>query len=72
MLNAGKDLAAVLLALEVSGSPLDGWRVQCRVMTGEEAKGLKQLEDVNRRLKQLVADQALHIEILNCLSEGKW
>ena len=72
MLNAGKDLAAVLLALEVSGSPLDGWRVQCGVMTGEGAKGLKQLEDVNWRLKQLVADQALNLQMLKHVNEGNF
>ena len=63
MLNAGKDLAAVLQALEVSESPLDHWRAGHRreaVVVGgmkcEEAKSLKHLEDENRRLKQLVAD----------------
>ena len=55
MLNAGKDLAAVLQALEVSESTLDRWRAQYGGMKCEEAKRLKHLEDENRRLKQLVA-----------------
>ena len=41
-------------------------------MKCEEAKRLKQLEDKNRRLKQLVADQALDIQMLKHLSEGNW
>jgi putative transposase len=56
MLNAGKDLAVVLQALEVSDSTLERWRAQYGGMKGEEAKRLKHLEDENRRLKQLVAD----------------
>jgi transposase-like protein len=72
MLNAGKDLAAVLQALEVSESTLDHWRAQYGGMKCEEAKRLKHLENENRRLKQLVADQALDIQMLKHLSEGNW
>ena len=72
MLNAGKDLAAVLQALEVSDSTLERWRAQYGGMNCEEAKRLKHLEDENRRLKQLVADQALDIQMLKHLSEGNW
>jgi hypothetical protein len=41
-------------------------------MKSEEAKRLKALEDENRRLKQLVADQALDIQRPEHLSEGNW
>jgi len=37
-----------------------------------EAKRLKQLEDENRRLKRLVADQALDIQILKEVASGKY
>jgi transposase-like protein len=40
MLNAGKDLAAVLQALEVSESTLARWRTQYGGMKAEEAKRL--------------------------------
>ena len=56
MLNAGKDLAVVLQALEVSESTYDRWRAQYGGMKCEEAKRLKQLEDENKRLKTLVAE----------------
>ncbi len=56
MLNAGKDVAAVLQSLGVSEATLHRWRAQYGGMKSEEAKRLKQLEDENRRLKQLVAD----------------
>jgi putative transposase len=72
MLNAGKDLAAVLQALEVSQSTFDRWRNQYGGMKAEEAKRLKGLEDENRRLKQIVADQALDIQMLKHITEGNW
>src|SRR5947207_4019596 len=72
MLNAGKDQAAVLQALEVSQSTLDRWRAQYGGMKAEEAKRLKELEDENRRLKHIVANQALDIQMLKYVSEGNW
>ena len=72
MLNAGKDAAAVLQALEVSEATYQRWRNQYGGMKSEEAKRLKQLEDENRRLKQIVADQVLDIQMLKYLSEGNW
>lgn len=64
MLNAGKDMAAVLQALAVSEATYHRWVAQYGGMKSEEAKRLKQLEDENWRLKQLVADQALDIQML--------
>lgn len=72
MLNAGKDEAAVLQALEVSESTYLRWRKQYGGMKAEEAKRLKELEDENKRLKQIVADQALDIQMLKHVSEGNW
>ena len=37
-----------------------------------EARRLKSLEDENRRLKRLVADQALDIQILKDINSKKW
>jgi transposase-like protein len=72
MLNAGKDLAAVLQSLEVSEATFHRWRAQYGGMKAEEAVRLKKLEDENRRLKQLVADQALDIQMLKFVAEGNW
>jgi len=79
MLNAGKDLAAVLLALATSDTTLDRWRAGHRRgaavgggMKYEEVKRLKHLEDENKRLKTLVAYHALDIQMLKHLSEGNW
>ena len=72
MLNSGKDLAAVLQALEVSEATYHRWRNQYGGMKSEEAKRLKQLEQENRRLKEIVADKELDIKMLQHLAEGNW
>ena len=72
MLNAGKDLASVLQVLEVSESSYLRWKNQYGGMKSEEAVRLKKLEDENRRLKQLVADQALDIQMLKFVAEGNF
>ena len=72
MLNAGKDLAAVLQALEISESSYDRWRNQYGGMKAEEAVPLKKLEDENRRLKELVAEKELDIKALKLIAEGNW
>ena len=41
-------------------------------MKSEEAKRLKALQDEKRRLKQLVADQAIDFQMLKHLAEGNW
>ena len=72
MLNAGKDVAAVLQVLEISEATYLRWRNQYGGMKSEEAKRLKLLEEENKRLKQLVADQALDIQMLKYVAEKNW
>jgi putative transposase len=72
MLASGKDLAAVLQALEVSEATLARWRNQYGGMKSEEAKRLKQLEEENVRLKKLVAELSLDIAMLKEVSSGNW
>lgn len=72
MLNAGKDPASVLQTLEVSEATFHRWRAQYGGMKAEEAVRLKKLEDENQRLKRLVADQALDIQMLKFVAEGNW
>lgn len=72
ILSAGKDHAVVLQTLEVSELTLERWRKQHGGMKSEEAVRLKKLEDKNKRLKQLVADQALDIQALKIVAEGNF
>ena len=72
MLSAGKDLGAVLQALEVSEATLARWRTQHGGMKSEEAKRLKHLEEENTRLKKLVAELSLDIAMLKEVASGNW
>jgi transposase-like protein len=72
MLNSGKELSAVLQALEVSESTLERWRLQYGGMKSEEAIRLKKLEDENKRPKEAVADLMLDNRMLKHIAEGNW
>ena len=48
------------------------WRAKYGGMDVPDARRLKQLEDENRRLKRLVADQALDIQMLKAVNSKKW
>ena len=72
MLNAGKDQAAVLQSLGGSEATYLRWRNQYGGMKAEEAKRLKELEDENKRLKEIVADLTLDNRMLKHVAEGNW
>jgi putative transposase len=72
MLNEGKDLAEVLRTLEITESTWARWRTQYGGMKADGAKRLKELEQENARLKRIVADQALDIDMLKELAEGNF
>jgi putative transposase len=72
LLNAGKDLAEVLRHLGVAESTWNRWRNQYGGMKADEVKRLKELEKENRRLKKIVADQALDIDMLKELAAGNF
>lgn len=57
---------------EVSEATFHRWRNQYGGIKSEEARRLKALEEENRRLKQIVADQALDIQMLKHVSSGNW
>ena len=48
------------------------WKAKYGGLDVSEARRLKSLEDENRRLKRLVADQALDIQILKDINSKKW
>ena len=70
LLNEGKELTEVLRHLEVSESSWNRWRAQYGGMKADEAKRLKELERENTRLKKIVADKTLEIDMLKELAEG--
>ena len=70
--DAGAKPADVCRKLGVTEATLGRWRGKFGGMDVSEAKRLKQLEDENRRLKQLVADQALDLQALKAVLSKKW
>ena len=72
MLSEGKDIALACQALEVSEATFHRWRNQYGGMKADEAKRLKALQVENGRLKKLVADQALDIQILKEVTRGNF
>jgi putative transposase len=69
LLNDGKDLAEVLRTLEISEATWNRWWARYGGMKASEAK---ELEVENARLKRLVANQALDIDMLKELAEGNF
>jgi hypothetical protein len=61
-----------LRRLEISEATWNRWRAQYGGMKASEAKRLKELEVENARLKKLVANQALDIDMLKELAEGNF
>jgi putative transposase len=72
LIGQGKDLAAVLKHLEVSEQTYYRWRKRYGELSPDDAKRLRQLEGENARLKKLVADQALDIDMLKEINRGNF
>jgi transposase len=67
-LASGASLQEVTRELEISQATYHRWRSRYGGMNLSESKRLKELEKENARLKKIVADQALDIQILKELS----
>ena len=48
------------------------WKAKYGGMSVSEVKRMKELEEENRRLKQLVAEKELDIQALKFIAEGNW
>jgi putative transposase len=70
--EAGAKVLEVCRRHGISKNTLARWRAKYRGLELAEARRLKVLEDENRRLKRLVADQALDIALLKDVVGRKW
>jgi putative transposase len=70
--NEGKPMAQVCREHGVSEQSVYRWRSKYDGMDLTDLHRLKALEEENRRLKKLVADQALDIQILKEVNTKKW
>lgn len=70
--SEGKTIAQVCKQLQISEQTYHRWKKQYGGLSRDEAKRLKQLEQENARLKKLVAEQALDIDMLKDLAKGNF
>ena len=63
---------AVCAKHNISEATYYGWRKKYGGMEVAEARRLRALEEENGRLKRLVADQAVQIQILKEVNAKKW
>jgi len=71
-LGKGKKVPEVCKTLQVTEQTYYRWRQKYGGMAPAMAKQLKALEKENARLKRMVADQALDMEILKEAAKGNW
>ena len=72
ILNQGHDVAEMARQLEITESTWHRWRNQYGGMKANDAKLLKDLQKENTQLKRIVANQALDIDMLKYVAEGKF
>lgn len=70
--ESGKGVKAVCREQGVSEQTVYRWRNKYGGMEVPEVRRLKELEEENRRLKGIVADQAIDIQLLKEISAKKW
>lgn len=68
----GRPVADVCREHGVSEQSVYRWRTKFGGMDVSDVQRLKQLQDENSRLKKLVADQALDIQLLKEINSKKW
>jgi transposase-like protein len=72
LLADGQPVEDVARHLEISESTFHRWRNQYGGMKADDAKELSKLRKENTRLKKIVADQALDIDMLKELARGNF
>jgi putative transposase len=70
--EGGKSVAEVCREYGVSEQSVYRWRTKYGGLEVSDVRRLKQLEEENARLKKLVADQALDIQLLKEINSKKW
>ena len=70
--EAGRSTDEVCRDYGISAATFYRWKSKYSGLTVSEAKRLKAVEDENRRLKQLVADQALDLQALKAALAKKY
>lgn len=70
--DGGEAIAAVCREVNISEATFHRWKQQYGALDIDEVKELKALREENARLKRVVADQALNIQVLKEVNAKKW
>lgn len=70
--EAGATIAEVCRRHGITDTTFQRWRRKYGGLQVSEAKRLRALEEENRQLKRLVADQALNLQVVKDLLGKKW
>ena len=70
--DAGAKPGELARRLDVTETTLYRWKRKYGGLQVNEAKRLRALEEENRQLKRLVADQALNLQVVKDLLGKKW
>jgi putative transposase len=70
--DAGAKVPDLVRRHGVTEQTLYRWKKKYGGLQGTEAKRLKTLEEENRQLKRLVADQALNLQVVKDLLGKRW
>ncbi len=72
LLAEGQAVPEMAKQLEISEQTYHRWRNQYGGLKADDAKRLRELVKENKRLKRIVADQALEIDGLKEIARGNW
>ena len=72
LLGGGATIGQVCQKLGVAEQTFHRWRNQYGGMKADEVKRLKELEAENARLKKIVAEQALDVQMLKEVARGNF
>ena len=70
--QAGLGVQALCRKHGISDATFYKWRMKYAGLEVSDVKKLRQLEDENRRLKQMVAEQALDLQALKAITANNW
>ena len=71
-IEAGEQAKAVCRELGVHEQTYYNWKKKYSGMEVDQLREFKILQDENNRLKKIVADQALNIDVLKAVNAKKW
>ncbi len=66
--HAGVSVQDLCRKYGISDATFDTWRTKCAGLAVNDVKTLRQLEEEHRRLKQMVAEQALDLQALKAIT----